>query len=117
MRFHHQSSSEASVSDDNSVQSFSSVSSTGLSLALEWTALLVATGTVCILPWLLGGIIPKARLLLQIGTISAAVLTVLARLVSGRSFAMPPLGTWLLLGMAGIGIVQLQPWMPLRFPK
>ncbi len=100
------------MSDDNSVQSFSSVSSTGLSLALEWTALLVATGTVCILPWLLGGIIPKARLVLQIGTISAAVLTVLARLVSGRSFALPPLGTWLLLGMAGIGVVQLQPWMP-----
>lgn len=100
------------MSADNSVQNSTAVSSSRLSLALEWAALLVAAGTVCVLPWLLGGIIPKARLVLQIGTISAAVLALLARLVSRRSFAMPPLGTWLLLGMAGIGIMQLQPWMP-----
>ncbi len=87
-------------------------SSGGLSLALEWSSLLVATLTVCILPWLLGGAIPKARLVLQVGTIAAAVLTMLARIVSRRSFDIPPVGSWLLLGMAAIGIVQLQPWMP-----
>ncbi len=86
--------------------------SSRLSLALEWSSLLVATATVGTLPWLLGGAIPQARLVLQVGTIAAAVLTMLARLVSRRAFAIPPLGSWLLLGMAAIGIVQLQPWMP-----
>ena len=83
-----------------------------LSLILDSCSLLVVVATVCILPWLLGGAIPKARLVLQVGSIAAAVLTMLARLVSRRSFAVPPLGSWLLLGMAAIGIVQLQPWMP-----
>lgn len=83
-----------------------------LSLILESGSLLVVVATVCILPWLLGGAIPKARLVLQVGAIAAAVLTMLARLVSRRSFSIPPLGSWLLLGMAVIGIVQLQPWMP-----
>ena len=83
-----------------------------LSLVLESGSLLVVAATVCILPWLLGGAIPRARLVLQVGAIAAAVLTMLARLVSRRSFAIPPLGSWLLLGMAAIGIVQLQPWMP-----
>jgi len=83
-----------------------------LSLVLESGSLLVVVVTVCIVPWLLGGAIPKARLVLQVGAIAAAVLTMLARLVSRRCFAIPPLGSWLLLGMAAIGIVQLQPWMP-----
>ena len=78
----------------------------GISLALDWAAILVATATTCILPWLLGGVIPKAQLVLQVGTIAAAFLTLLARLVSRRPFAMPPLGTWLLLGMAGIGFIH-----------
>ena len=86
--------------------------SSGLGLVLEWASLLVAIATVCILPWLLGGAIPKARLVLQVGTTAAAALTLLARVVSRRSFSMPPVGTWLLLGMAAVGIVQLQPWMP-----
>ena len=87
-------------------------SSSGLGLILEWASLLVVVATVCILPWLLGGAIPKARLVLQVGTTAAATLTLLARLVSRRSFSMPPAATWLLLGMAAVGIVQLQPWMP-----
>ena len=84
----------------------------GPRLTLEWLSLLTATLTVCALPWLLGGAIPKARLVLQVGTVAASILTLLARLTVRRSFAMPPLGTWLLLGLAAIGIVQLQPWMP-----
>jgi O-antigen ligase len=87
-------------------------STSRLSLTLEWGSLLVAVLTVCVLPWLLGGAIPKARLVLQIGAAAAAVLTLLARLVSLRAFAVPPIGTWLLLGLAAIGIMQLQPWMP-----
>lgn len=83
-----------------------------LSTCLVWAAIVVATATVCTLPWLLGGVIPKARLVLQLGVVSAAILSLLGRLIAGRSFAMPPLGTCLLLGMAGIGIIQLQPWMP-----
>jgi len=86
--------------------------SVGPRLTLEWLSLLTATLTVCALPWLLGGAIPKARLVLQVGTVAAAILTLLARLTARRSFAMPPLGTWVLLGLAAIGIVQLQPWMP-----
>ncbi len=86
--------------------------SSGLGLVLEWSSLLVAVATVCVLPWLLGGAVPKARLVLQVGTTAAAALTLLARLVSRRGFSMPPAGTWLLLGLAAIGIVQLQPWMP-----
>ena len=112
MRFRAQSKSRARPSVTTSAKISDVKSSSGLGLVLEWSSLLVAAVTVCILPWLLGGAIPKARLVLQVGTIAAAVLTLLARLVSRRSFALPPLGTWLLLGMAAIGIVQLQPWMP-----
>ncbi len=112
MRFGGRSKSQARSLVANPAEIAGAESSSGLSLVLEWSSLLVVAVTVCILPWLLGGAIPKARLVLQVGTIAAAVLTLLARLVSRRSFAIPPLGSWLLLGMAAIGIVQLQPWMP-----
>jgi hypothetical protein len=112
MRFDGRSKSQARSLAARPVEISSAESSSGLSLVLEWSSLLVAAVTVCILPWLLGGAIPKARLVLQVGAIAAAVLTLLARLVSRRAFAIPPLGSWLLLGMAAIGIVQLQPWMP-----
>ena len=112
MRFGDRSKSQVRPFSASTSENPGAESSRGLSLALEWSSLLVAVATVCILPWLLGGAIPKARLVLQVGAITAAVLTILARLVSGRSFAIPPLGSWLLLGMAAIGIVQLQPWMP-----
>ncbi len=112
MRFRDRSKSQSHPSAVHSAAVSGTQTSRGLPLALEWSSLLVAAVTVCILPWLLGGAIPKARLVLQIGAIAAAVLTLLARLADRRSFAIPPLGTWLLLGMAAIGIVQLQPWMP-----
>ena len=112
MRFGDRSKSQSHPSAVHSAAVSGTQTSRGLPLALEWSSLLVAAVTVCILPWLLGGAIPKARLVLQIGAIAAAVLTLLARLADRRSFAIPPLGTWLLLGMAAIGIVQLQPWMP-----
>ena len=112
MRFGDRSKSQSHPSAVHSAAVSGTQTSRGLPMALEWSSLLVAAVTVCILPWLLGGAIPKARLVLQIGTIAAAVLTLLARLADRRSFAIPPLGTWLLLGMAAIGIVQLQPWMP-----
>ncbi len=112
MRFREQSDSgkRGSSTDDRSRSN--APPSSGLGLILEWCSLLIAMVTICILPWLLGGAIPKAGLVLQAGTFAAAILTILARLVSGRSFALPPLGTALLLGMAAIGLVQLQPWMP-----
>lgn len=56
--------------------------------------------------------VSRAGLFLQAGTFAAAILTILARLVSGRSFALPPLGTAVLLGMAAIGLTRLQPWLP-----
>ena len=112
MRFGDRSKSQARPFSVSGADISGAESSHGLALALEWSSLLVATVTVCILPWLLGGAIPKARLVLQVGTIAAAVLTMLARIVSRRSFDIPPVGSWLLLGLAAIGIVQLQPWMP-----
>ena len=112
MRFAGRSKSQARPFSASPPEISGAESSHRLALALEWSSLLVATVTVCILPWLLGGAIPRAGLVLQVGAIAAAVLTMLARLVSRRSFSIPPLGSWLLLGMAAIGIVQLQPWMP-----
>ncbi len=112
MQFRERSKSQSRTATAKETAIDESKSSSGLGLVLEWASLIVAVGTVCLLPWLLGGAIPKARLVLQVGTIAAAGLTLLARLVACRSFSMPPLGTWLLLGMAAIGIVQLQPWMP-----
>ena len=112
MHFREKSNSQARRSAVATAATNGAVPSVGLTCVLEWCSLLVATLTVCVLPWLLGGAIPKARLVLQVGTAAAAVLTLLARLIARRSFAMPPLGAWLLLGMAAIGIVQLQPWMP-----
>lgn len=103
----HSSSAAAKENDSDRLQP-----SSGPAFALEWASLIVAAATVGILPWLLGGAIPKARLVLQFGTLLAAALTLLARLVSRRSFSIPPVGTWLLLGMATVGIVQLSPWMP-----
>ena len=112
MGFRRMSRPEAAAVSLNSSDIARDESSSGLALVLEWGVLLVAALTVCSLPWQLGGAIPKARLVLQLGATAAAVLTLLARMVSLRGFAMPPLGTWFLLGLAAIGILQLQPWMP-----
>ncbi len=112
MRFRERSKTQSRSTAASKTTSHESSPSSGAGLILEWMSLIVAVATVCILPWLLGGAIPKARLVLQVGTTAAAALTLLARLFSRRSFSMPPIGTWLLLGMAGVGIVQLQPWMP-----
>jgi O-antigen ligase/tetratricopeptide (TPR) repeat protein len=112
MRFREQSDAgkRGSWTDDRSRSN--APPSGGLGLILEWCSLLIAVVTICILPWLLGGAVPRAGLFLQAGTFAAAILTILARLVSGRSFALPPLGTAVLLGMAAIGLTQLQPWLP-----
>ncbi|MDA1231414.1 MAG: hypothetical protein O2856_11620, partial [Planctomycetota bacterium] len=112
MQFRERSNLQTRSSTTSHTANSAQESSSGFGLLLEWSSLLVAVATVCILPWLLGGAIPKAWLVLQVGTIIAAVLTLLARLISRRSFSLPPLGTWLLLGMSAIGIIQLQPWMP-----
>ena len=112
MRFRERSTTQSRPAAASKITCNEVLPSSGVGLILEWTALIVAVATVCVLPWLLGGAIPKARLVLQVGTTAAAALTLLARLVSRRTFLMPPVGTWLLLGMAAVGIVQLQPWMP-----
>jgi len=112
MRFRERSKTQSRSAAASNTTGNEVLPSSGPGLVLEWASLLVAVATVCILPWLLGGAIPKARLVLQVGTTAAAALTLLARLVSRRSFSMPPVGTWLLLGLAAVGIVQLQPWMP-----
>jgi len=112
MRFRERSKTQSRSTAVSQTTGIEASASSGTGLVLEWASLLVAVATVCILPWLLGGAIPKARLVLQVGTTAAAALTLLARLVSRRSFSLPPVGTWLLLGLAAVGIVQLQPWMP-----
>lgn len=112
MRFRKQSDARNRGSSTGDHSPSDTPSSSGLGLILEWCSLVIAVVTICILPWLLGGAIPKAGLVLQAATFVAAIITILARLVSRRSFALPPLGTALLLGMAAIGLIQLQPWMP-----
>lgn len=72
--------------------------------------LLIANGTVVAMPWLLGGTIPLARLVLQCGAVAALVLSVLSGVISrGTGRGELPQLLLPLLGFGGLAIAQLLP--------
>lgn len=99
-------------------QSFTNVVGDSRSLSerfgasLRLLSLLTISLTVAATPWFLGGAIPHARLVLQCGAIVASVLAFLAILIDRQPQTTFPWISLPVLGLAGIGAVQLQP----RFP-
>lgn len=76
----------------------------------------VCTITVCLLPWLLGGTIPEARLVLLAGSALSAVCSTVGMIAGKNRTARVPVGVLLLLGLAIIGTIQLLPiHLPLTF--
>jgi len=64
--------------------------------------------TVCLLPWIHGGNIPLARLVLQVGSAGAALLSLVSCSLRGKRLDFPrivfPLGI-----LAAVGVIQLTP--------
>jgi tetratricopeptide (TPR) repeat protein len=75
----------------------------------EQLALLLLLGAVCLLPWWLGGVIPFARVLVTVCSSASLALIVVSVIISRRRLSIPPMGFWLLLGYAAIGVVQMLP--------
>ncbi len=65
--------------------------------------------TVLSLPWMLGGVVPLARLVLLVGAIVAVVLSVLANALRGKSSESVPAVLLPVLGLALLGTFQLRP--------
>ncbi len=80
-----------------------------IGLLTEFLALLLLLGSVCLLPWWLGGVIPFARVLAAICSSASLSLVILSAAFTRRKLMIPPLGFWLLLGYAAIGVVQMLP--------
>ncbi len=85
---------------------------TALGIAIERLAVASLIGTVCLLPWWLGGVIPFARLILQVGSCIAMGLALLAALIRGHRLQLPVREFWFLIAFASIGVVQLLPIFP-----
>ena len=75
----------------------------------EQIALLLLLGAVSLLPWWLGGVIPFARVLATICSSASLTLVVVSAIFSHRRLSIPPIGFWLLLGYAAIGVIQMLP--------
>lgn len=69
----------------------------------------IQMATLCALPWLLGGAIPHARLLLALGTAGASLFCGFYLLLE-RIKPVLPLTSLPFLGLALIGLIQLLPW-------
>lgn len=71
-------------------------------------ATIVLLSTVCALPWIHGGTIPLARLVLQVGACVAGLFSLVSGLLERRQTGFPriifPLGI-----LAGVGVLQLLP--------
>lgn len=80
-----------------------------ISSCFEWFALILATVTVCILPWILGSVIPLARLVLLVGSSAAMVCCMAGMLITPRKITRLPVAAILIVGLATVGIVQLLP--------
>jgi len=77
---------------------------------LGWGSVIVANVTVMVQPWILGGAIPLSRLTLQVGASAALGLSLIASAVDRRGTSRSvPWVLWILLGLAGIGVIQLLP--------
>ena len=72
-------------------------------------AAVVAIVTVCCLPWLLGGVVPLARVVLLCGAVVAGSLSVLSNLLMRRRCDSLPLILAPLAAMALLGLYQLRP--------
>lgn len=79
-----------------------------LSRLLGAASIVVLVVTLAALPWLLGGVIPLARFVLLAGSLIAAGLSLLASLLD-RNQAFIPLLLLPLIGIASLGLWQLQP--------
>lgn len=69
----------------------------------------ICTVTVCLLPWLLGGTIPEARLVLLAGISLSTVCSTIGMIAGRNRTAGVPVGVVLLLGLVIIGTIQLLP--------
>jgi len=68
-----------------------------------------AAVTVVAVPWLLGGVVPLARVILLTGAVLAGVLSVLAQLCSGKTPQSLPIVMVPLAALALLGMWQLRP--------
>lgn len=80
-----------------------------LGSALSFLSASIMVITVLSLPWMLGGVIPLARLVLLIGSIAAVVLSVLANLLRGKRSESVPAVLIPVLALALLGAFQLRP--------
>ncbi len=81
-----------------------------LSSRLERLSLTICLTTICALPWILGGVIPLASLVLVGGSLVSLLLSLVARLAArDQSTGNLPLPGLLLLLFGLIAFVQLQP--------
>lgn len=76
---------------------------------LSLAALGLATITIAVVPWFLGGAIPHGDLALQSGAIAAACCALAGMAFCGGSIGRIPLSCLPLLGWALIGVLQLLP--------
>jgi tetratricopeptide (TPR) repeat protein len=76
---------------------------------LRYVSVLCQMITLAVVPWLLGGAIPQARLLLQVGAVTSSAFALLAVVFRGRLPERFPVTAIPLLGLCGIGILQLAP--------
>lgn len=84
-------------------------SSARLVSSLRWLSWFTASVSLAIVPWFLGGAIPQARLVLQLGAILSSILAVAVRLISRDLKLRLPLTAAPLLGSCLLAIVQLMP--------
>jgi O-antigen ligase/tetratricopeptide (TPR) repeat protein len=76
---------------------------------LRYVSVLCQMITLAVVPWLLGGAIPQARLLLQMGAMTSSAFALLSIVFRRRLPDRFPLTAIPLLGLCGIGILQLAP--------
>ncbi len=80
-----------------------------ISALLETASLSAIVLTVCALPWILGGVLPVVRLVLLTGVVLAGILAISGRLLGNFRYHSIPIMSVMLIGMAGIGLIQLLP--------
>ena len=80
-----------------------------LSESLSFLSLLVITLTIAVVPWILGGAIPPASLVLQCGAVLASVLAMGSMFLSRRFPGQLPVTCLPFVGFCLIGLLQLLP--------
>ena len=80
-----------------------------ISAAFQWLTVVVLCSTVAAVPWMLGGVVPAASLVLLSGAIVAAVLSALSQIANRTGGSDLPKIALPLLSLAIIGFWQLSP--------